>query len=149
MEKKIYCTISNSRPQSVLFIVSSRAHCMACDHYTDAVASTVFSADTKAATGGPCRTELQHTCPVWPGVGQYKLQTYHLAGCWALQLHRARRAQRNKSRQRGRLYSPFSTKARGKKERTLSCPYTPASLHPSHHLCPYNKQTVEGRHVAL
>ncbi len=90
---------------------------MPCDHRTP----TLSPADVKAAPGGPCGKEAS-TCPV-ATVGQYKPRT-RLAGCWVLQPHRAHRAPRNKSRQRGRLYSPCSTKARGK-ERTFPAPTPP------------------------
>lgn len=62
------------------------------------------------------------TCPVVT-VGQCKPRTC-LAGCWVLQPHRAHRAPRNKSRQRGRFYSPRSTKAI-EKERTFPAPIPP------------------------
>lgn len=78
-------------------------------------------ADVKAAPGGPCGKKAS-TCPV-ATVGQYKPRT-RLAGRWVLQPHRAHRALRNKSWQRGRLYSPCSTKARGK-ERTFPAPTPP------------------------
>lgn len=85
-----------------------------CDHRHGT--STLSPADVKAAPGGPCGQEAQHLpCPVVT-VGKYKPRT-RLAGCWPLQPHRDHRAQRNKSRQRGRLYS--SQKPGEKKEHFL------------------------------
>lgn len=84
------------------------------------------------------------TCPV-ATVGQYKPRV-RLAGCWVLQPHGTHRAQRNKSRQRGRLYSPFSTKARGK-ERTFPAPTPPLTcIFPTTSIITtnrYNKRQIE------
>lgn len=61
------------------------------------------------------RRALHLPCPVVTA-GQYETRT-RLAGCWALQSHRA---QRNKSRQRGRLHTP--PKPREKKAHFLPLP---------------------------
>lgn len=99
--------------------------------------STSPPADVKAVPGGPLRKRGPAPA-LWPTVGQYRPEI-RLAGCWVLQPHSARRAQGNKSRRRGRLYSPCSTKARGK-EKNISWPLHPRWLASFPPPCRYNKQ---------
>lgn len=96
---------------------------MLCDHCTP----TLSPADVKAAPGGPCGKEAQHLPRGHRGTMKAQDSSGRLLGVSAATEPIER--PRNKSRQRGRFYSPCSTKAikkkRKKKERIFPAPTPP------------------------
>lgn len=144
----IHCQLPNFNPDQIKLLIAlsvgrlpvvrrlQSAHLLPSARHVITAHPLCLPLTSRQAPGGPRRKGRPSTCPRGHrGTMRARDSSGRLLGASA-----AQSGEKQKHRRRGRLYSPGSTKSQGKRK-NISCPYTPADLHPpSHHLRHYNKQ---------